>query len=70
MLHTGGVRAERAADGPPNDEANLGAPCSSPFSRNPGGELKYLWMGVRPKFSAGAAEPILSKLLQGRKVNV
>ena len=27
-------------------------------------------MDVRPEFLAGAAEPILSKLLQGRKANV
>ena len=43
-----------------------------PIPRNPGGKLTYhiRGMGVRPKFSAGATEPILSKLLQGRKANV
>ena len=41
-----------------------------PNLRTPGGELKFLWMAVCPESLAGAAEPILSKRLQGRKANV
>ena len=53
VLRSGGVGAERAADGPPTDEPAWVRCGFAPIPRNPGGKLMFLWMGGQPKFLAG-----------------